>query len=154
MNIGFYLLDVDSSSYHRQILKAINDLCQLRPVDNIVLFNNQFNTIDLEQKYYILHINQAKFFKGPLFVFGTKASMLTNTFPCPTKQILYMQTPEWSEHPELPFTAWSNIYLNDNTYLLTDNIDTHNLIKICWKEPLPLINSINAEALNNVLQAL
>lgn len=152
MNIGFYLLDVDTSKTHQEILVAINDLCKLRPIDNIVLFNNQFNAIDIDQQYYILHISQAKFFKGPLFVFGTKPAMVTSTFPCSTKQIIYMNEPEWTQNHELPFTLWANIYLNPDVSLLTNNQTTHDLLRICWKEPLPIINSINAEALNNVLQ--
>jgi hypothetical protein len=154
MNIGFYLLDVDMSEKCKIILQAINDYCKNNRQNNVVLFNNQFNAVDLDPQYYILHLNQAKFFKGLLFVFGTKPALLTNSFPCAKKQIIYMTEPEWSAHPELPFTVWSNIYLNDSTELLTDNLDTYNLMNICWKKPLSLIKSFDAEAINNVIQSL
>lgn len=154
MNIGFYLLDVDMSDKYRIMLQAINNLCILRPTDNIVVFNNQFDAIDINQKYYILHLSHAKFFKGILFVNGTKAALLTNSFPCPTQQIIYMNTPEWADHPSLPYTVWANIYLNKNIEILTDNPDTYHLTNICWKKPLPLIESFNAEALNNVIQKI
>lgn len=154
MNIGFYILDIDMSPEHTKVLKAINELCVKRPQDHIVVFNNQFTAIDPEQKYYVLHINQAKFFRGLLFVFSTKAALLTSTFPCSSKQILYMNKPEWAEHPELPYTVWSNIYMHTDIELLTDDQTTHDLCKICWKTPLPLINVFDGEALNNVIQRI
>ena len=87
MNIGFYLLDVDTQNQeHQTILNSINQLCSNRPYDNIVLFNNKFNALDVDHKYYILHISEAKYFKGILFVFDIKSAMLTKTFPAPKKQ--------------------------------------------------------------------
>lgn len=154
MNIGFYILDIDTSKEKQQMLECINNLCNLRKQDNIVLFNNQFNAVDVNQKYYILHINQAKFFNGVLFVDGTRPALLTNSFPCPSKQILYMHKAEWTERTDLPFTVWANVYLNPNTSLLTDNFDTYNLMRICWKEPLPLLSAFNAEEINHVIQTL
>ena len=56
MNIGFYLLDIGQNSYSSNILQNINKLCSIRPYDNIVLFNNNFATVDVDQKYYILSI--------------------------------------------------------------------------------------------------
>lgn len=142
------------SPEHRNILSAINGLCKIRPYDNIVLFNNQFNAIDIDAKYYMLHINQAKFFNGLLFVFGTKEALLTQTFPGPTKQIIYMNQPEWSSHIDMPYTFWSNIYLRPNIELLTDSLNTHDLLNICWKKPLPLIDSLTTENINYVIQSL
>ena len=52
MNIGFYLLDVDTQNQeHQTILNSINQLCSNRPYDNIVLFNNKFNALDVDHKY-------------------------------------------------------------------------------------------------------
>lgn len=154
MNIGFYLLDITMSPEHKNILNSISGLSKLRPYDNIVLFNNKFNAIDTDARYYTLHINQAKFFNGILFVFGTKEALLTQTFPCPTKQVIYMSQPEWSSHTNIPYIFWSNIYLQSNTELLTDQQNTHDLLNICWKKPLPLIDSLTTENIDHVIQAL
>lgn len=63
MNIGFLVLDVNvQNTKHEKILKSINELCKIRPYDNIVLFNNKFECVDLDHKYYILHVSQAKYF--------------------------------------------------------------------------------------------
>jgi hypothetical protein len=155
MDIGFYLLDVDAKNADQtKILAAINQLCVDRPYDNIVLFNNQFNKLDNRHKYYILHIQQAKYFDGILFVFDTKSAMLTQTFPSPKKQILFMSEPEWSVNPALPYGFWYSIYMKPQVELLTDKQETHDIIDICWKKPIGLIPEINSKELQNVLSKL
>jgi len=155
MNIGFYLLDVhQSNEKHRQILNGINDLCEQRPYDNIVLFNNQFHASDPDHKYYILHISEAKYFKGLLFVFDIKSAMLTKTFPAPRKQILFLDKAEWSGKRDMPYSFWNGIYNNEDFELVSTNKDLETLCDICWKKPLDNIDTFNGESINNVLQKL
>jgi hypothetical protein len=155
MDIGFYLLDVDAkNSVQAKILTAVNQLCEDRPYDNIIVFNNQFNRLDHRHKYYMLHIQQAKYFDGILFVFDTKSAMLTQTFPSPKKQIMFMSEPEWSINPALPYGFWYNIYMKPQIELLTDKKETHDIIDICWKKPIGLIPEINSKELQNVISKL
>ena len=155
MDIGFYVLDIEpNNTFQNQILSSINDLCKLRPYDNIVLFNNQFNKLDNNHKYYILHIQQAKYFDGILFVFDTKSAMLTQTFPCPKKQILYITEPEWSKNPSLPYGFWYNIYMKEQNSLIANSQEMYDLLDICWKKPVSLMSSINSKDLDNVISQL
>lgn len=155
MNIGFYILDIhQNDEFQRNILDNINKLCANRPYDNIVLFNNNFNTVDIDQKYYILSINHAKYFKGLLFLFDTESALLTRTFPGPSKQILYMSKPEWFENCHLPFTMWYNLYMDNRFELLPASKDMEYFIDTCWKKPLKTIEHFNHEELNNVIQQL
>jgi hypothetical protein len=155
MNIGFYLLEINQNNKAQQnIIQSINNLCALRPQDNIVLFNNIFNTIDINQKYYILSINQAKYFDGILFLFDTESALLTKTFPGPRKQILHLDKPEWSYNPALPYTIWHNIYMDNKFELLAGSKEIYDLTQICWKNPLKVINNYNAEEFNDVIQQL
>jgi hypothetical protein len=102
----------------------------------------------------MLHIQQAKYFDGLLFVFDTKSAMLSQTFPCPKKQILFMSEPEWSINPSLPYGFWYNIYMKPHIELLTDKQETHDIIDICWKKPIGLMSEINSKELQNVLSKL
>lgn len=155
MDIGFYILDIETNNEHtNKIIAAINSLCKRLPYANIVLFNNQYNTIYKDDKFYVLHIQQAKYFNGILFVFDTKSALLTQTFPSPSKQILYMREPEWSKDTSLPYSIWNNIYLKNNFEVITDNKQTYDLFEICWKKPLNLISEINAEELENVISKI
>lgn len=155
MDIGFYLLDVvPNNSIKNHILTTLNDLCKLCPYDNIVLFNDQYNKISTNNKYYILHIQQAKYFDGILFVFDTKSAMLTQTFPSPKKQILYMSDVEWNKNSSLPYGFWHNMYMKDNMEMITDNLDTYTLFDICWKQPLSLIKQIDSKEIKNVIDKI
>lgn len=155
MDIGFYLLDiVANNKKQEEIIQSINGLCEVRPYDNIVLFNNQAQRISLQNKFYTLHINQAKYFDGILFVFDTKSAMLTQTFPSPKKQLLYIDQPEWNKNTNIPYGFWYNIYMKDNFELFTDNQSTFDLCQICWKEPISLISQMDKEQLNHVISKL
>jgi hypothetical protein len=152
MDIGFYLLDIlPNVPAQNNILTTLNDLCKLCPYDNIVLFNDQYNRVNMNNKYYTLHIQQAKYFDGILFVFDTKSAMLTQTFPVPKKQILYMPEVEWNKNPSLPYGFWYNMYMKDNMEIITDSIDTYELCNICWKKPLSLIKQIDSKEIKNVI---
>jgi hypothetical protein len=136
------------------ILNSINALCTARPYDNIVLFNNRFNTIDVGHKYYTLHISEAKFFKGVLFVFDIKSALLTKTFPAPKKQILHISENIWSEKKDIPYKFWESIYMNDRFELIADNQDMFELCDICWKTPLATIQNFQPKDIENVIQKL
>lgn len=155
MDIGFYLLDVDANNdSHQKILKSINDLCELRPYDNIVIFNNKFNTVDLNHKYYILHISQAKYFKGCLFVFDMKSAMITQQFPAPKKQIMFIDENQWASKADVPYAFWQKIYLNQEFEFVTKNKELFDIFELCWKKPLAIVNDYDHRGINEILQQL
>lgn len=155
MNIGFYLLDISQTdNYTINILNNINSLCKLRPQDNIVVFNNNFDAIDHEQKYYTLSMNHAKYFSGVLFLFSTQHALFTKTFPCPSKQILYLDKPEWAENHSIPFTIWNNIYMDQKYEIICSSQELGDIFSICWKKPLANIANFNYQDINNVILRL
>lgn len=155
MNIGFYLLDVEqNNSNHQTILKMINQLYDIRPHDNIVLFNNKFATVDPDQKYYTLHMSEAKYFKGILFIFDIKSAMLTKSFAAPRKQLLLVDKCEWVEKKNIPYVFWQHIYNNENFELLTANDSMAKLCENCWRKPLCNLQDLNGEEINEALQKL
>jgi len=155
MNIGFYLLDINADNQEQQlVLKSINQLCKDRPYDNIVIFNNRFDALDMDHKYYTLHISEAKYFKGLLFVFDIRSAILTRTFPAPTKQILYVSKNTWSEKKNIPYKFWHDIYMDKNFELITDNQDMYELCDICWKTPVSNVINFQPRDIENVIQQL
>lgn len=154
MDIGFYLLNIDQGDYHANILNSINKLCEIRPYDNIVLFNDNYNTIDNNRKYYTLHISEAKYFKGFLFLFDIKSLMLTRTFPAPKKQILVANNLPWTTQQNVAYRFWHSLYMNKDLEIITENQDMYNLYANCWKNPIANILNLEAKDLSDVLQKL
>lgn len=155
MNLGFFIPNVSQQNpFHRDVIKTINELCDLQPYANIVLFNNYFNFIDPNKKYYILSMNHAKYFSGLLFTFDMQSVFITQTFPAPKKQIIYLQKPEWAEKTNMPYTLWYNIYMNDKFDTIAGNQETYDLLSICWKPPINHMSQFNSKDLNNVIQQI
>lgn len=155
MNIGFYLPLINQQvEAHRNIITNINLLCEHRPYDNIVVFNNYFQLIDANKKYYILSTNHAKYFRGILFLFDTQSAFLTQTFPGPDKQIIYINEAEWAQQHNAPFTLWHNIYMNSKFDTISSNPEIDKLMKICWKAPIATIANFDHKEVDNVIQRL
>lgn len=155
MNIGFYIPNINQQiEDHRYIIENINRLCEIRPYDNIVIFNNYFQFVDPNKKYYVLSANHAKYFRGLLFMFDIQSAFLTQTFPGPDKQIIYMQTPEWADKTNMPYTLWYNIFMSNKFDTISGNDHISKLIDICWKPSLAKIEKFDYKEINNVIQRL
>lgn len=154
MNIGFLCPEINQNQADHEILQAINGLCEDRPLDNIVLFNNNYNTVDPNKKYYILPVSHSKYFKGILFVFDTESASLSITFPGPTKQVLVLKQLEWVDKHDLPYTLWYNIYMNSNLEIVVSNQTDYDLTSICWKQPIAINNGLTAKGLQDVIRQL
>lgn len=155
MNLGFFIPNITQQNpFHQTLIRAINELCILQPYDNIVVFNNYFNFIDPNKKYYILSTNHAKYFSGLLFSFDMQSVFMTQTFPGPKKQIIYLQEPEWANKTNMPYTLWYNIYMSDRFDIIAGNQDVYDLMSICWKPAIEHMSQFNAKELQNVIQQL
>jgi len=155
MNIGFYLLDIDQQNQNSvALLSVVNDICRLRPRDNIVVFSNAPDAIINGNRYYMLHVSQAKFFKGNLFLFDHKARLLTQTFETPAKQIMYISEIPWGREKSTQalYQNWKNQYGKSNLEFIAQSQETSDLLEICWKKPVKIMPQISAEEFNNVIE--
>jgi hypothetical protein len=80
--------------------------------------------------------------------------MVTQTFPAPKHQVLYCKNTEWSRDTSAPYGFWNNIYNRNNCELIASNKETYDLLEICWKKPLSLIQNINSEEISDVISKL
>lgn len=147
MDIGFYLINADHSDKCNLIIDTINKMVDNHPYDNIILFNNQYNRIDNNKKFPIIHINQAKYFGGFLVLFDIKSAIISKTFPSPQKQLLYLDETSWSNDSKMPVLFWHNIFLNTNISILASNQEIKDLLTICWEPPLAIMSTINEKEL-------
>ena len=154
MNIGFYILDIDQQNQQAaSYLEAINELCTLRPMDNIVVFSNVPNAIITNNKYYMLHISHAKFFKGVLFMFDTKSRLLTQTFKTPSKQIMYIDTIPWGKQNQQDhYRQWKGLFDTKDVEFIAKDETTSEILDICWKEPISVMPTVTAKEINNVIE--
>lgn len=151
MDIAFYLTTADHSEKIDPIISSINQMVDDHPYDNIILFNNTYNRIDTNKKFPIIHINQAKYFKGYLFLFDIKSAMITKTFPSSKKQFLYIDQIPWTTDEPTPVLFWKSIFDFENIETIAKNEQISDILEICWKKPISTVESINSEELYNVI---
>jgi hypothetical protein len=149
MDIGFYLNIADESDKVNRIIDTLNNISDKHPYDNVILFNGEYNRIDINKKFPILHLNQAKYFRGILVVFDVSSAMITRSFPAPRHQILYVDEMFWSRDRTIPATFWGEIFDNDNISLLASNQEIYDVLSICWKQPKAIITNIAAQEIYN-----
>jgi hypothetical protein len=154
MNIGFYLLNIDQTNKDAQsCLQAANELCAMRPRDNIVVFSTTPDAIITNNKYYMLHITHAKFFKGALFMFDNKSRLLTQTFKTPSKQIIYVQDIPWGKaNQQDHYSQWERLYNTQDVEFIANSEDTSEILDICWKKPLSVMPTVTAKDINDVIE--
>jgi hypothetical protein len=146
--LGF--LSIDIRPDHQELIDHINNLSSLRPFNDCVLFNNNYNHLYMYvNNFYTLHINEAKYFKGPIVVFDDiSCDFLLN---CISKQkILWMQEPIKDKKLFL-----NNYDVNYRKYSLLDtiiceDIETYNILKTLWKEPILLTEIDYEKILSNI----
>lgn len=154
MDIAFYITHADYSEQCNNIIDTINGMCSEHPYDNIVLFNSQYNRIDTNKRFPIIHLSQAKYFRGILLVFDIKSAMITKTFPSPQKQLLYVNNVAWTEDNSVPALFWQSIYANGSMSTIAQNQKIYDLLEICWAKPINIIDKINHKELYDVINRL
>lgn len=152
MDIGFYLTTATDSIKCNQIIKTMNDMISDHPYDNIILFNGTYNRIDPDKKFPIIHLSQAKYFRGILLVFDATSAMITRTFPSPKKQIFYIDDLFWMKDLSIPAAFWNSIFSNEDILKVSSRSDITDIIEICWNKPEYQIEEIESKRLYDVCQ--
>lgn len=147
--IGFLIVDVKPE--HHDIISHINNISKSRPFVDCVLFNSNYNHLYMSiNDFYTLHLNEAKYFRGPIIVFDhSSCEFLLN---CISKQkILWMQESIRNEiFIDKDFNDIYNKYSKLDTILCEDE-ETHKILNTLWKQSI-LLREINYEEIISNIQ--
>lgn len=152
-NVGFFITDIKEGS-HDHILSQINEYILQNPYDNVVVFNDSFNKINNGNKFYLLHINEAKYFDGILFIFNPTDASICATFPGPKKQIFYATELYWHTTPYIPYASWKTIFLDSHIDTVVSSQKDYDVYSLCWKTPILVEKTFDKEMIKNVLQKI
>jgi len=151
-NIGFYITDIKTDN-HNNLLDQINMYISENPYDNVVVFNNVFEKLNVNNKFYLLHINEAKYFNGILFIFNPTDASICLTFPGPIKKVFYTSDIYWNTSPYIPYVSWKNIFLSDIEIVCSSD-EHYNIYDTCWKRPILIDSDFTKETITNVLKTI
>lgn len=155
--VGFLALNIENNEQSKFVLDTINRLSLAAPFLDHILFNSYyFSNITSFNYFATLHINEAKYFKGPIICFSLQDMIFLSG--CISKQKIFLcNTNEWtsfvnqqpSDRQSLNLTKYQelNRYYNSNNDLLCTTIPEFKpLLDICWK-PSVLLSSEHPEAI-------
>ena len=143
--LGFIALDIEDNPRSKFVVNMINNLSDSAPYMDHILFNSYYQFLPQESnKFATLHINEAKYFTGPLVAFSLKDAMFLKQC-ISNKKIFFIIEPEWttSIHPKsenyesmkmMQYSTLRDVYVDSMDILCTNNSDLKNIIDICWKE--------------------
>ena len=148
-NIGFLLTNIDNSNYYNELFQQISLLIKNNPYHHICIFNShseKINTMNVP----ILHINQAKFFDGNMFIFDISSLHLIKNFPLIEHKYFVAQDINWIRSYN-NYQEWRYILEQDNLDIIASNQYIYDIYDICWKKPVAIMESISYENISKLL---
>jgi hypothetical protein len=145
--LGFLVTSIENNEQSKFILETINRLSLAGPFIDHVLFNSFYNhNITSFNHFATLHINEAKYFKGPMICFSLNDMIFLNE--CIAKQKIFWvaeiewpsainnQTNNYQSVKLKKYEELKKIYVDQNDILCSSSANLKNILDICWKSSL------------------
>jgi hypothetical protein len=151
-NIGFILANMGTAPGPKYIEDQINNF-YTKYNDNKELNLVMFNSFNGSSNHNIpvLHLNQAKYFFGKLFVFDIISLFMASHFPNLNNIYYYTNNTPWTEDMNIGYMFWDKIFNNNKLELITDN-NTYHIYKNLWKKPLLATERFDHETIQQAIQ--
>lgn len=136
--------------YYDNIFKNIYELINKNPYSNIVIFSSTCDKISTHN-IPVLHLTQAKFFNGDLWMFDIMSLVISKNFPNLNRKLLYCNDIPWLQSRNTSYNEWKSLYAQ-NIDFITTNQYLYDIYSICWKIPLDIMESFDNEKIQHILQ--
>ncbi len=147
---GFTLLKIDNNTTNNVIFKCISKFIEDNPYQQAIVFNSSNNRICHDQ-VPILHLNQAKFFRGNLVIFDTMSLLFAKNFPNLDTIFMYCANTFWSDRSYSRYSYIESLFTLDNLEFIASNKKMYDIYKTCWKEPIGICENFNYEELKELI---
>lgn len=137
-SIGFLSIEIGTDTQSNFIVNYINSIADHFPYTDMILFNSVYNRVDNSiNKFSTIHINEAKFYTGPLVAFNLKNMLFLKH--CIGKKIFYALRPEWQAlSKNINYNDLKSLYIETPDILFVPTEQDAEVFKLCWKEPIVL----------------
>lgn len=137
-SIGFLSIEIGTDTESNFIVNYINSLAANFPYTDMILFNSVYNRVDNSiNRFSAIHINEAKFFTGPIIAFNLKNMLFLKH--CIGKKIFYALRPEWDAlSKNINYQDLKSLYVDTPDVLFVPTEKDAEIFSLCWKEPIVL----------------
>jgi len=148
-DLGFLMPILDNNQSCNLACNTISKLILTRPKKQICIFNSYSEKI---QTYNIpiLHINQAKFFRGDMVVFDLYCLELCGSFSLLENVYYYAQNIPWSNNQSL-YRQWKKLFDKNNVKIIAANKYINDMYNIAWSNSIGISETFDYETINNLL---
>jgi hypothetical protein len=135
-SIGFLSIEISDNTESNFIINYLNSLATKYPYTDMILFNSVYNKPSENlNKFSVLHINEARFFTGPIFAFNLKNMLFLKH--CIGKKIFYSLRPEWlTLNKDINYMDLKSLYTDGCDTLIIPDQQYEELYSLCWKDPV------------------
>ena len=149
-DIGFLMPVLDNNLESNNICITISKLIHARPNDQICIFNSHCEKIET-YNIPVLHINQAKFFKGNLVVFDLQCLELSRSFPLLDNVYYYARNIPWTNTKSY-YEQWKNLFSEPNTKVISANKYIDNIYNIVWSNSIGISETFDYGTISNIIR--
>lgn len=148
-DIGFVVVSLDNNYTSKTLCNTISSLIGNMPDRQICIFNSYCEKIDT-QNIPIMHISQAKFFSGDLFLFDIPCLLLSKQFPLIKNKYFYAQNSPWSDIPE-SYSSWKELFGQDSLHIIAKNKYLFDLYNIAWNNAIGTSENFSYEQISQFI---
>jgi hypothetical protein len=149
-DIGFLMPVVDNNFESNSICTTISKLIHARPNDQICIFNSYCEKIDT-YNIPVLHVNQAKFFKGSLVVFDLQCLELSRSLPLLDNVYYYAKNIPWTNTKGY-YEQWKNLFSKPNIKVISSNKYIDNIYNIVWSNSIGISENFDYDTISNIIR--
>jgi hypothetical protein len=149
-DIGFILIKLQNDPIHDNILRTAKEIEKNNIYGQTVIFNSFSEKVETHN-LPILHISQAQFFNGKIFIFDLPSIILTEKFPNITRRILYTNSSPWTISTNTQYKEWKSIYNQESLDILSGSKMIDDIYNICWKKTIGISERFSYEEIKEYL---
>ena len=149
-DVGFILFSIENNSFFNNLLPSIKQFIDNNPYKQICIFNSYCSMINTSN-IPILHIKQAKFFTGDIFVFDIIGLMLAKDFPNVTNKYWFTNNIPWQD-TNLLYSEWEKLFNQPKLNIIAQNQKLFDIFDITWKTPVGIAENVDYESLSKLIR--
>lgn len=149
-NIGFLLPKLETE-IHAKIVNHISMLIDNNPDKQILIFCSTAK-LGFPPNVPVLHINEAKYFDGEIFVFDMLSALIVKNFKTQSKKYFWIgNNIPWKSNPLDNCKTYSDIFNDKSISFIVSDEHTKDIYSICFQEPAFILKEFNHENLQRIV---
>lgn len=153
-DIGFLLVKTGNDPFTNTITDAITTFISKHPYNQYVLFTSYCDNPNLS-RIPVLHLQQAKYFRGDLFIFDSMSIFLTLSFPNIRNRYYYAQDFPWMQSKDTNYKDIKSLLVGEaesnNLNIISKNKLIDDVYNLCWKPTLGISEKFTYEELTKII---